>query len=110
MTIEAHLSAIWSLEKLDDLPFTTGSMDETFKIWNVSNFDCIRTIANGRHNQAICLKSLPLNRLASGSLEMITIWNTENGTRMQTLNCEDGWIRCIIYLPNERLASCFGNN
>ena len=58
-------------------------MDETIKIWDNHNFNCIKTINTGR--LVICLKNLTSNILTGGSMGEINIWDIENGDCVQRL-------------------------
>ena len=59
----------------------------------------------GHQGVVFSLKSLPLNKIASGSYKDIKIWDMESGVCLQTLNGHLHWVVCLICLPNGHLVS-----
>ena len=60
----------------------------------------------GHHRNVFSLKSLPLNRIASGSWGEIKIWDLDSGACLQTLNGHLSWVTGLVCLPNGNLVSC----
>ena len=60
----------------------------------------------GHHRNVFSLKSLPLNRIASGSWGEIKIWDLDSGACLQTLNGHLDSIDGLVCLPNGNLVSC----
>ena len=102
-TLEGHSFSVSCLENIDENRFASGSGDKTIKVWSTRTFDCLKTFVG---HQVTCLKSLPMNRIASGSYKEIKIWDLDSGDCLQTLKGHTFRIGGIICLPNGNLVSC----
>ena len=105
-TLEGHSNSINCLETIDDNRFASGSQDKTIIIWDAKNFVLLKTLNTNSTYGVFSLKSLTLNRLASGSYQEIKIWNIESGECLQTLSYHSSNICGLVYLPNGNLVSC----
>ena len=109
-TLDGHSDSICCLENIDENRFASGSLDKTIKIWDAKKFLCLKTHNTGLQYGVFCLKSLPLNRIASGSIQHINIWDIDSGTCLQTLQAALYGpllhITGLIYLPSGYLVSC----
>ena len=104
--LEGHANSISCLDNIDENRFASVSADNTIRIWDAQNFACLKRFTTSRKNKVVCLKSLPSNRLASGSYLVIEIWSIESGECLKTLNGHSDWVRDIVYLPSGNLVSC----
>ena len=83
----------------------SGSLDNTIKIWNIENGECIRTLT-GHSNWVISVELISQNRLASGSLDnTIKIWNIDNGECIRTLTGHRNFVSSVELISQNRLAS-----
>ena len=98
------------LEIIDDYTFASGSKDSTIKIWDIYDFECLKTLFSALNNQINCLKSFDEVFIASGSLTHIHIWNIDTGTRIHDILCFSNWVYDLIYLPDGTLVSSSGNS
>jgi WD40 repeat protein len=100
-----HQLWVNSLVKCDDNCFASASNDQTIKIWNYYNKNCIRTI-EAHEDCILCLIKLINGNLCSGSADlMIKIWDWNNGSCLYTLVGHQNWIQCLIQLEDGQIVS-----
>ena len=107
-TLDSHSCWLYCLEKIDENRFASATRDRTIKIWATKKFVCLKELA-GHHDDVSSLKSMSLNRIASGSYKEIKIWDIESGECIQTLISHSSWINCLTFLPNGNIMSCSGD-
>ena len=80
-TFIGHTGKVNSVYKLKNDLFASCSSDDTIKIWNINNEECLKTLFNTK--SVMKLKHLSNDHLASFSWDKtIQIWNYETGQSM----------------------------
>ena len=102
--LEAHDSPIYSLIKLKDGRFVSGSFKD-IKIWDFKEKKC-EIIFNQFNMGVYYLCELSDGRLASSSYKVINFWDLKEKKLLYTLEAHDNFITCFIILKNGKLASC----
>jgi len=100
-TLYGHDAGVFSLRALryDRL---AGSFDDSTRIWDTTSGEVIQTI----NDRCLSLSALPSNTLACGTQNgEITIWETNNGSLVQTLVAHTDRVSSLVYLRGSRLAS-----
>ena len=67
-TIIEHTSTVYCLQTLSINEFSSGSGDNSIKIWNSKTGNCIKTLT-GQTNEIRCLQLMPTSELVSGSTD-----------------------------------------
>ncbi|RYP43376.1 hypothetical protein DL768_009953 [Monosporascus sp. mg162] len=101
-----------SMAKLEGLTqLASASADNTVKIWDVSNGDCLQTLEHSGRVWSVIFSHDSI-RLASASDDMtITIWDTNSGERLQTLESHSRrpFYSVVFSHDSTRLASVSGD-
>jgi WD40 repeat protein len=74
----------------------SGSNDNTIRVWNLENGECVQTLAG--HSDGVTCMSLSSDgkSIYSGSNDTtIRVWNLENGECVQTLAGHSNGVTCM---------------
>ena len=106
-TIEAHDEKVVCLTELTSGKIATGSYDCKIKIWNLSTYECEKTL--NENGYVYCLLEFEKNMLLSGTNEnKIQLWDLNNSFS-QNLHSFEGhllWINCLVKCNHRCFASC----
>jgi len=105
-TTKRHSNWFYRLLELQNGLVASASWDNTIKIWNTLNTDCMKTLEG--HSLAVSsLAVISDTKLASGSYDSsIKIWNSTTGECISTLQGHSGGgIYCLSLLAANKLAS-----
>lgn len=105
-SLNKHKWSILCLKYLERDRFASGSLDNSIKIWNMSNnFTLLHTLHG--HTEAVNTLELILpDILASGSNDAsIRVWNLNGFECERALSISKFAIDCLRALPNDRFAS-----
>ena len=117
-TYSNHSSYVWTLEWLDaDTLASSGYQDKTIKIWSLSSGYTKRVINTGAY--VLSLKLLNGSNdgspsstsfyLAVGLNASINIYNINDGSLVSTLNGHTDYVRDLVQISNDLLASSSGD-
>jgi WD40 repeat protein len=92
------------MTQLPDDTIITASDDKTMKLWNMNNFQCIKTIEG--NSAFISVVLLPNNNLMSLLSNGINIWDINNGFKcIKTIYMKDYSRFCsLLLLTNRNIA------
>lgn len=106
--LEGHSNYVNSVSWSPDGKYlASGSADNTVKIWDANNGECIRTL-KGHLSSVMSVSWSPDGRyLASGSVDKsIVIWDANSGEKLKTFEGHSAYISSICWSPDGRyLAS-----
>ena len=72
----------------------SGSMDQTVRVWNISNGQCQHTLTG--HTSLVGLLGLSSSHLVSAAADAtLRVWDPESGELRHTLAAHDGAITCF---------------
>ena len=72
----------------------SGSMDQTVRVWNISNGQCQHTLTG--HTSLVGLLGLSSSYLVSAAADAtLRVWDPESGELRHTLAAHDGAITCF---------------
>ncbi|EGC29009.1 myosin heavy chain kinase C [Dictyostelium purpureum] len=81
----------------------TGCNDKTVKVWDMRNYECVKTLSG--HTRAIKSVCALGNLLFSGSNDQqIYVWNLQTGTILTNFQGHEGWVK-TLYTHNNMLYS-----
>ena len=104
-TLAGHTNSIYSLAKLNDHMFASGSSDNTIRIWDLNTGQSTKTLT-GHTGSVDSLVKLNESTLASGSSDnTIRIWDPNTGQSTKTLTEHTGAVDSLAKLNEETLAS-----
>lgn len=95
-TLTGHDGLILTLCPFNDKYMYSGSADQTILKWDVETFEVVSTIA--AHENPVCTLTVDIinNRLYSGSLKSIKVWNTNSNTMIKELPAQNHWVRALV--------------
>jgi WD40 repeat protein len=90
---------------LPDGNVVSGSLDETFHLWNTLTGEIVRSFAG--HTKAVTsVAVLPDGNLVSGSVDgTLRLWNTFTGETIRTFTGHTDIVNCVAILPDGNLVS-----
>ena len=101
--LNGHENFVYSLAILHNGDLTSGSQDDTIKIWNSTDGTLKQTL-NSNEYGVFSLVVLHNGNLVSGS-GTIKIWNGEKYEVERTLTNHTNWVVCLTVFPNTDFAS-----
>ena len=105
-TLTGHTDWVEHITVLPNGQLVSSSYDRVLKIWDLGKLSgqpCIATLKRG-----VCYTALPDGQLVLAFRKTIEVWDLNNPSgryRVATLEGHNGLVRCIIMLPDGRLAS-----
>ena len=106
--LEEHTSSVSSVNFSPDGKWlASGSWDNTVKIWDANNGECIRTLSEHSHFVQSVSWSPDGKYLASGSEDKtVKIWDAKSGQCVETLEGHSKWVYSVCWSPDGKyLAS-----
>ena len=84
---------------------STGSFDDTIKIWDLKNYTCIKTL-KGHTGHVYSLNQLPDGKLISGASDWSLIaWDLEKGEQVFTLEGHEECVNSIDVFPDGKILT-----
>ncbi|CAF0778945.1 unnamed protein product [Brachionus calyciflorus] len=106
--LNGHSDSVLCLEWVDDDRFLSASMDQTIKLWNIKNGQCLMEFkenSNKSFISALCL--LRNHHFASVSENKnIKIWDISSGMLIKKILAHKQPINDLKFLSNGHLVSC----
>jgi len=92
--LKGHTSNIFGLILSEDkTTLFSGSEDKTIKIWNLSNYTCIKTLEGHSKWVSNILLFRPCILCSVSGDSLIKFWDIESGKCIHTLHGHKGYIR-----------------
>ncbi len=79
-------NSVTCLEKINANQIASGSQDNSIKIWNLDQEQCVRTLKGA--SKISSLIKLNKEQISSGNENSITIWNIINGNSNLVINTD----------------------
>ena len=84
----------------------SGSEDNTVRLWDSENGECIRTLRGHRHYISSVAFNSDGKRVASASWDKtVRLWNTATGNELATLVGHDGYVTSVAFKPDDTLLA-----
>ena len=101
--VQGHTEEISCLAVLPDGRITSGSTDNTVRVWDLTTRQ--GQVLEGHESSVSCLAVLPDGRIASGSWDnTVRVWDLITGQSL-VLEGHDSLVICLAVLPDGRIAS-----
>jgi WD40 repeat protein len=100
---EHYINSLIFIER--DNSLVSGSYDNSIKIWELNDFQCLKTIQVEYGIRDLLL--LPGGYFASGEYNSIKIWDIKNYECIHTLENQYGWVGYLVLTEDRRIVSIF---
>jgi WD40 repeat protein len=109
-TYSQHSSPVYDLEWLDNDTLASGSFDKTIKLWSMTTGQTKRTIQTNTYVWSLKMLNTNIHLAAGLSNGDINIYNINDGNLVSSLKGHSDWVRDLVQLSNELLASSGGGD
>lgn len=101
--LNGHADSVYCVQ-YDHDKIVTGSRDRTIKLWDISTFQCLRTL-KGHQASVLCLKYDDTHLVTGSSDSTVIIWNWETGTPEQRLVSHSAGVLDVAF-DKDHVVSC----
>jgi WD40 repeat protein/tRNA A-37 threonylcarbamoyl transferase component Bud32 len=105
VTLQGHEDYVTALVVLSDGRVVSGSRDNTLKLWDMKQSQCLATL-QGHTNTVSALAVLPDGRVVSGSGDTtLKLWDMNRQQCLATLKGHKSSVSALAVLPDGRVVS-----